>query len=242
MSVCSTTATITSISQRDLSYTDSILPAQGVSRNNDGRLTNSSLDGVYRQLVASNKLVSLQKYKESLDQISKGTREQSKQILETIGLTESTTFNKIQEEFCFYYVRYKYCLNDLFNSLVSISSGITLSNDKQAEIQTKLNKAGEFNNKLNDIIQITNFIAVKRSEEMRQGNTQINQLNASITNIYGKLSKQNEMLKEQDAAANLKKRMVEYTKEKNTSANNLLGLYGFLNLVSIGLLFYIATK
>ena len=242
MSICNTLPPITSITQRDQSYVDSVLPAVGVQRNDDGRLTTSSLEAIYRQLVISNKLVSLDKYNESLSQITKGTREQTKLILETIGQKESSTFTNIQNEFCYYYVRYKFCLNDLFNSLVTVSSGTTLTTDQQNEIQTKLNKAGEFNNKLNDLIQITNFIAVKRSEEMRQENTNINELNSSISTIYGKLANQNKILEEQDAASHLKKRMVEFTKEKNTSATNLLGLYGFLNLVSIGLLFYIATK
>ena len=50
------------------------------------------------------------------------------------------------------------------------------------------------------------------------------------------------MLKNEDAVGELRRRMVEYSQEKNLSANNLLALYGFLNLVSIGLLFYIYRK
>jgi hypothetical protein len=33
--------------------------------------------------------------------------------------------------------------------------------------------------------------------------------------------------------------MVEVTKEKNKQASNYLGLYGFMNLVAVGLLLYI---
>jgi hypothetical protein len=37
----------------------------------------------------------------------------------------------------------------------------------------------------------------------------------------------------------LRKHMVEVTKEKNKQASNYLGLYGFMNLVAVGLLLYI---
>jgi hypothetical protein len=50
----------------------------------------------------------------------------------------------------------------------------------------------------------------------------------------------NKVLKQEDAAGILHKRMVEFTQEKNLSANNLLSLYGFLNLVALGLLVYIS--
>lgn len=39
----------------------------------------------------------------------------------------------------------------------------------------------------------------------------------------------------------LKKHMVEVTEEKNRMASNYLGLYGFLNLVAVGLLIYVAA-
>jgi hypothetical protein len=39
----------------------------------------------------------------------------------------------------------------------------------------------------------------------------------------------------------LKKHIVEVTEEKNRVASNYLGLYGFLNLVAVGLLIYVAA-
>jgi hypothetical protein len=49
-------------------------------------------------------------------------------------------------------------------------------------------------------------------------------------------------LNSENSITELRKRMVEYTEEKNRSAMNLLSLYGFLNLVAIGLLFYVARS
>jgi hypothetical protein len=39
----------------------------------------------------------------------------------------------------------------------------------------------------------------------------------------------------------LKKHMVEVSEEKNRVASSYLGLYGFLNLVAIGLLIYVSA-
>jgi hypothetical protein len=40
----------------------------------------------------------------------------------------------------------------------------------------------------------------------------------------------------------LKKHIIEVTQEKNKVASNYLGLYGFLNLVAVGLLIYVAAS
>jgi hypothetical protein len=37
----------------------------------------------------------------------------------------------------------------------------------------------------------------------------------------------------------LKSAMVDYTVEKNSSSRNLLAIYGFMNIVAAGLIFYL---
>ena len=150
--------------------------------------------------------------------------------------------NDLQSEFCYYYVRYKYSLNKLFDAIVATSTGSTLTDAQKNDIQSKLDKAKGFNQKLNDLVQVSNFIAKKRADEMGTQNQAINGLNSDITTTFNKLKANNDMLKREDAVAELRKRMTEFSQEKNLSANNLLALYGFLNLVSLGLLFYIYRK
>lgn len=239
---CSSTSAITTLNDRDAPFSNSVLPSEGVARTSDGRLTDDGLNTVYQNMVVSGKLLSLDKYKQSLDKITNGTRQITKQILEQVGKTEKQTMNGIQAEFCHYYVRYKFCLEDLFDTLVQTSSGGTLTTVQQNEIQSKLDIALKFNNNLNDLIQITNYIAKARANEMGQQNTEINNINTNINTTFGALASQNAILKKQTSIADLRKRMVEYSYEKNKSTTNLLGLYGFFNLVSIGLLFYIAAK
>ena len=50
------------------------------------------------------------------------------------------------------------------------------------------------------------------------------------------LAKDREMLKSTD----LRKHMVNITSEKNNVASNYLAIYGFLNLVAVGLILYVA--
>jgi hypothetical protein len=237
--ICKGTPEINSAAQRDQLYPDSILPAAGAVRV-DGKLTDSALNSIYEQLENSDRLVTLAMYKASLKSVADGKRLYTKQILESLGAKEKQTMDAIQAEFCFYYARYKYSLDDLFSYLVRTSSGSTLTADQRSQIQNKLNACRNLNTRLNDLVQITNFIALTRAKEMRQQNDEINMLNDKITKVFGTLSEHSKILKQEDAAGILHKRMVEFTQEKNLSANNLLSLYGFLNLVALGLLVYIS--
>jgi len=56
------------------------------------------------------------------------------------------------------------------------------------------------------------------------------------TAMTAQLAKEREMLKSTD----LRKHMVEITTEKNNVASNYLAIYGFLNLIAVGLILYVA--
>jgi len=245
MSFCDagTFPTITSDTQANATYTGkSVLDSAG-TRESNGLLSDSALTAIYNNLASSGRLVSLEVYNKNLDNdITKGTRENSQVMLNGLGQKEDLLMVDMKTEFCYYYTRYKYSLNKLFDSIVSTSTGSTLTDAQKNDIQDKLDKAKNFNQKLNDLVQINNFIAKKRAEEMGTQNQNINALNTEITTTFNKLQSNNALLKREDAVAELRKRMTEFSQEKNLSANNLLALYGFLNLVSLGLLFYIYRK
>ncbi len=249
MSFCGTNGIVTSDAQLNQAFPNSILPSANAERFRDGdrkgRLTATALESKYNELVASGALISNEKYKQELSRVG-DTRNVNQQtassILANLGTKESETFRKIQQEFCFYYFRYKYSLETLFETLVNTSKKTSLSDADRTTIQNQLTKAKEFNEKLNDLIQIVNFIAQKRSTEMRSQNQEINQMNQTLQSTFDTLQTHNKLLSSQTSIADLRKRMVEYTEEKNRSALNLLSLYGFLNLVAIGLLFYISRS
>lgn len=223
-------------------FTNSVINSAG-QRNSSGLLTEEALVAIYANLASTNRLVSLDKYNENLDRdITKGTRENTQVMLNGVGKKEDLLMNDIKREFCHNYTRYKFSLTDLFNNIVETSSGSTLTEAQKNTIQSKLDTAKKLNQNLNDLVQISNYIARKRAEEMGTQNQNINALNSEITTTFNQLQSNNATLKREDAVAELRKRMTEFSQEKNLSANNLLALYGFLNLVSIGLLFYIYRK
>lgn len=213
------------------------------ARDSSGLLTDTSLSSIYNTLATSGRLVSLDVYNSNLDRdITSGTRENSQMMLNGLGQKEDILMGDIKSEFCFNYVRYKYSLNKLFEAIVATSTGSTLTESQKNTIQGLLDTAKKINTNLNDLVQITNYISIKRAEEMGTQNQKINALNVSITETFNKIKSNTSMLKNEDAVGELRRRMVEFSQEKNLSANNLLALYGFLNLVSIGLLFYIYRK
>jgi hypothetical protein len=247
--ICSSTGRITSDSQLAIPFAGSILPAIGSGRITSGelkgRLEAQKLESIYLGLVQNGDLVSNTQYKQQLQtlgDVKNTTSDQAKAILTNLGAKETATMAKLSQEYCYYYVRYKYSLETLFDKLVQTSKGTTLSNTDRQDIQSKLNRAKEFNEKLNDLIQITNYIAQKRAAEMRDQNAEINKINTDISGTFETLKSHAKILNSENSVSDLRKRMVEFTEEKNRSALNLLSLYGFLNLVAIGLFFYIARS
>jgi hypothetical protein len=188
-------------------------------------------------------LVSFIRYKQVLISVSnQQDKVEQKRILESVGEAEKKTMVAIQAEFCYYYVRYKYALDDLFETLSRTSAGSAITAQQKSTIEIKIQNAKNLNIKLNDVIQFTNYLAKSRASEMRDQNKEINLMNDNIRDIYGRLFEQNKILQKEDAVTDLRRRMVEFGEEKNQSANSLLSLYGFLNLVALGLLFYIARS
>lgn len=247
--LCGTAGIVTSDTQLNTPFTGSILPAIGAGRIDTGelkgRLTAQKLEDIYNTLVQQGDLVSNTAYKQELARLGNMRNTNAvgaQQILDTLGQKETATMRKIQDEYCFYYFRYKFTLETLFDKLVVTSKASSLTDTDRQDIQAKLTKAKMFNEKLNDLIQITNFIAEKRASEMRQQNTEVNAMNAGLASTFTTLQTHRKILNSETSVQDLRRRMVEFTEEKNRSAMNLLSLFGFMNLVAIGLLFYIARS
>lgn len=225
----------------------SVFPTSGLTRDANDRLTNTALQTIYESLISQKRLISGDEFKVKLEEIRSKQRADSKEkgrnevqkILEDLPTTELQTMNDLKDEFCFYYARYKYALDQLFTKLTTTSTAGTVSAAEQTSINTYLQKARDFNQKLNDLIQISNYLSVKRVGDASTQSAEVNSLNTQIASTFDTLKKHHAMLSKENSEAELRKRMVEYTQEKNKSSTNLLQLYGVLNIVAIGLLLYI---
>lgn len=211
-----------------------------ITRGNDGRITQGSLNSIYNTLVSTQRLTSTQKVVEDLNKIPNATRTDVQKLVSTEAMTrEKTTLDNLKIEFCYNYRRYEEILNTLFNTISNTSATGTLSTAERNTINSAISNATAINTRLNDLIQVTNFITERKAQETNAANTAINRLNQEISSTFGALQSHKKILESQNSTAELRKRMAEFSTEKNRAAGNLLGLYGFLNLVAIGLLFYI---
>lgn len=141
-----------------------------------------------------------------------------------------------QAEYCYYSARYKYAITQLFSNIADATAGST--NSEQL-INTLTERAIRLNRRLTDLTQIVNAITVDEYNKAKTLDNKINDLNGQLGEQFDKLQRQANILKSEAPAVEIRKRMVEYTKEKANSQNNLLSLYFFLDIVALGILFYV---
>jgi hypothetical protein len=142
----------------------------------------------------------------------------------------------LKEEYCFYEKRYFSALDSFLQAVADNSLG----GQVETIVQGRLNAARMLNQKLTLLTQITNAISKERYASSSSLQSEINSVNSKLQQRREKLLEQHEILQKESAAADLHKRMVDYTTEKNKANQNLLTLYGILNITAIAMIFYIA--
>jgi len=153
-------------------------------------------------------------------------------------ITKQQTFiTNVKAEYCYYESRYKYALTQLFTA---IAAGYpTSSTANQTTIRTYLVTTQDFNKRLNDLTQIINQTVSMMLTTSSDVDSEITRYNTQIQEKQRRLDEQNRIINSNEAGMKIKKDMVKYTEEKARNTNNLLNLYSFLNVVTIGLLVYV---
>jgi hypothetical protein len=143
----------------------------------------------------------------------------------------------VKTEYCYYESRYTYALEQLF---IAIASGYPNSTTAiQATVQTYLTMTQGFNRQLNDMTQIMNAAVGVMMTTSSEVDRAITRYNNEIQEKQKKLNDQNRIIMSNEAGMKIKKDMVKYTEEKARNTNNLLKMYCFLNVVTLGLLVYV---
>ena len=158
----------------------------------------------------------------------------------------------LQTEYCYYYVRYVFALNQVLTAATgtSISNSTVINTTSGTTYESAKITTALLNKKLNELIQIMQKLQATRFNSLNTGaDSYYNKFNSSSidsTTFNGKLKAQQDSLKAQSALLqsgsfndDVKQSMIDYTIEKNSSSRNLLAVYGFMNIVAVGLLFYI---
>lgn len=138
----------------------------------------------------------------------------------------------ILKEYCFYYVRYIWVLTQVLNTAASTTA---IVGDPLTLYTTQRTNAGIINSKLNQILQILQELATMRSSSLNTyyGST------PNLDIIRNQLQTHSDQLKSATMETDVQSAMIDYTLEKNASSRNLLGIYSFMNIIAIGILFYL---
>jgi hypothetical protein len=140
-------------------------------------------------------------------------------------------------EYCFYESRYKYALEKVFNAIRN--GDLSSTEDAKATVQRYLEITKMLHRRLNDLTQITSSITENMVSSSVGIQSEIETYNKQIQAQRVQLEKQSKIINKGEAVTNIRKEMVKYTEEKAKYTDNLLTLYSFLNIVTLGLLVYI---
>jgi hypothetical protein len=146
----------------------------------------------------------------------------------------------LQYEFCFWVKVYSVLLGDYVTIQNKVTSTTGFTPTAQTELQRKIiNLLNAVNLRLSDLTEISNYVAQQQSASLATMNTNVNQFLTNIQANTQTLVTNSQQLSGSDANSILRKRMLEFSEEKNNYANQLLTLYGAANFIALGLLFYI---
>jgi hypothetical protein len=143
----------------------------------------------------------------------------------------------ITTEYCFYYKRYMYILQDILISATALTPGSM----PQVYIDKK-NDTEKLNLKLNQILQILQALTNSRINTLKRyygEDKGVNELNKQLDTTREELIRHSKLLKKNELEKDVKSAMVDYSIEKNSSSRNLLAIYGFMNIVAASLIFYL---
>jgi len=218
-------------------YTDrfpgtSCLPGGGQgfsasSINDKGEINSAALNDHVKALLNSQKALA----PETIQQL------EEMNPAEEFAKASATVRDNINKEFCFYYKRYIFILHEIL--MLAATQDSTKLGDSYI---TKKNKTEGLNSQLNQILQVIQALVNVRITSLKKyygTDTGVNQINTYLDNTRGDLLNHSKLLKNLAMEKDLKSAMVDYTVEKNSSSRNLLAIYGFMNIVAAGLIFYL---
>jgi hypothetical protein len=161
---------------------------------------------------------------------------EGKDPLAVYSVDENNFQQKIKEEYCFYEKRYFAALDSFLQGIADAS----LKEGSQNVVESRLKLTRELNMKLTLITQIVNGASKYRYERSHSFQREINSVNEKLKKRKMELDKQNKLLQKENASLEISRSLVNYTTEKNVANNNLLTIYGVLNIVAIAMVLYIA--
>jgi hypothetical protein len=154
-------------------------------------------------------------------------------------LDENKFQQTIKDEYCHYEKRYFAALDSFLQSIASSSLENNQGINKN-DIDSLLTITRNLNIKLTVLTQIVNGISKYSYKKSHKFQSDIDLTNNQLKERRLQLEKQNAILQKENASLDMSRRLVDYTTEKNKANNNLLTIYGVLNIVAIAMVLYIS--
>ena len=143
-------------------------------------------------------------------------------VIGTLLPDTNITPANIQDEYCFYYKRYMFALSQVLKLASTTGTDLTTG----STYDTYKQHAIRLNTMLTQILQVLKVITSNQPEY-------------DVYSAHMNIEKHMRKLKDKDMESDVKSAMIDYTLEKNSSSRNLLAIYGFMNLVAVGMLVYL---
>lgn len=141
--------------------------------------------------------------------------------------------DRLHDEYCHYEQRYRYALKE-FLKLATSRSGADA-----APAQAMLENTKILNLRLNSLLEIMNYLAASRVGEINSNKTAINNYNKSINEKLDKLKRSYDYLSQENVIVKTQKESVRYTEEKNNYTSNQIAVWAAMNVVALGVIFYV---
>jgi hypothetical protein len=219
-----TYTTVTAIDTRGILIKN--LP-DSIGRGTDGNITEAALADYMSSLITSKKIPG--------SPPTPTTDGNQNETIKGYILAQNTFLEKTQEEYNYYNDRYKYSLNKFLELLANTVS----ANIASSETQNWLDATIILNKRINDIITIFTYLSSYYLTQSRNNNNTINDINSQLETRSNQIKVEGELLRRKGGDKELYEKMVEYSTVKARATNNLLSLYGCMNIVALGILFYV---
>jgi hypothetical protein len=146
---------------------------------------------------------------------------------------DKTLLDNLKADYCFFEHRYKYIFKEF---LKMAASRLTT---EQTQAPALLEAAKKLNIRLNFLLELMAYMANARVNTVQQNVTNINDYNELINSNVESLSATYEALNKDKAIIRTQEAMVKYTQEKNNYNANQITLWSTLNIVALGVIFYV---
>ncbi len=154
--------------------------------------------------------------------------------------SDEAALTAMQGEYCYYAARYRYCVVKIIETPPATSSSASTGPSASgSQASDWVVAARTLNVRLMNLVLIMKALTEARmlmGSEMGAG---VAKLNADLSVRMNKLSEQSNDLVNGNSSAILHKKMVQYTRQKAKANGNLVLLYTFMNLIALGMLFYV---